>query len=944
MEDDNEERFTRNKIYKNEESINSKNSKQNKYSKVHSFFDEDTLNEEKFDNINYYNNYNMKNRINNNDEEEEELDEEENDLSSEDDYENKFKNIKIGILKLKLNILNKIIIAKIQKYYFYFISKINLKIKCNEIFIKGDNFLYSKIKLKTSDANKFYALKKLIYAIRKNAFDKLIKQNYFYQWKSIYEDKYLFNSFNDVEKSAKINIYKFCSILMNIFNKNYEYNYYLKFFMKKWKTLMNQKEIYENKIKKGMLLLSNLFNRKIRKIFKKFPRNFLHLKQKSNLFKAFNNNKQITYIVEDKEKYYLRGLQDFYSYKKKYINLLRQNKLLKIIEKLDIKNKVNKNAFIFFHLLKNSSKMTKYKKQIKNLNNSMIDLKYDSMLNAAIIIKFILNEHICNNLFTSKKIFFEKLYNRYQFNSIRNKYNSIDDIKDEKEKKEINKIRIKNQRILALQKILIINNNHKLYYGNLNIQLKESLLLKYFKLWKKYVFVVSINESLKKLSCQKIFLLLNNVLLCNIKRNFLYKLKKNSIQNNFKKKKYYYFAFFIYILLKQHISVFITKGVFYFIKQIWNKKQNSIYQKNNKYLKCKTLYLIYKKYHDIIKCKYLTKWYFIYSNSNRKKKIIQEKIKSILINIDNLSKNHILSTIFNNWHKKTKEIETEEKKKELKIYFYLNKFITMKHLKTLWLYLKKWSTKRTNLKNDLNLNYENLLIQLEQIKKENDDLVAIYYKKRQEYAKTLYDYNYMKKYYCDNCINEKEDEIDYMSLKSSEIKEAGKPFDTFMPSQNKNDTQSNDNSRYLKKTLGDNSIKPKSGIPISLDENNFSVNEENKLQSENSLMNISDEDELSNYVGRKITQNALETNNSKNKVDESNINNITEKNYTHDDNNDYNDINNNIDDYKNEYEEQKKYYENYINILLEKKNELLEMKNLLMSQKLNASKSGENYE
>ena len=446
---------------------------------------------------------------------------------------------------------------------------------------------------------------------------------------------------------------------------------------------------------------------------------------------------------------------------------------------------------------------------------------------------------------------------------------------------------------------------------------------------------------MKKLSCQKIFLILNNVLLCNIKRNILYKLKKNSIQNNFKKKKYYYFAFFIYILLKQHISVFITKGVFYFIKQIWNKKQNSIYQKNNEYLKCKTLYLIYKKYHDIIKCKYLTKWYFIYSNLNRKKKIIQEKIKSILINIDNLSKNHILSTIFNNWHKKTKEIETEEKKKELKIYFYLNKFITMKHLKTLWLYLKKWSTKRANLKNDLNLNYENLLIQLEQIKKENDDLVAIYYKKRQEYAKTLYDYNYMKKYYCDNCINEKEDEIDYMSLKSSEIKEAGKPFDTFLPSQNKNDTQSKDNSRYLKKTLGDNSIKPKSGVPISFDENNFSVNEENKLQSENSLMNISDEDELSNYVGRKITQNALETNNSKNKVDESNINNITEKNYTHDDNND---INNNIDDYKNEYEEQKKYYENYINILLEKKNELLEMKNLLISQKMNASKSGENDE
>ena len=44
--------------------------------------------------------------------------------------------------------------------------------------------------------------------------------------------------------------------------------------------------------------------------------------------------------------------------------------------------------------------------------------------------------------------------------------------------------------------------------------------------------------------------------------------------------------------------------------------------------------------------------------------------------------------------------------------------------------------------------------------------------------------------------------------------------------------------------------------------------------------------------------------------------------------------------YLNKY----KLNKNYINILLEKKNELLEMKNLLMSQKLNASKSGENYE
>ena len=45
-----------------------------------------------------------------------------------------------------------------------------------------------------------------------------------------------------------------------------------------------------------MLILSNLFNRKIRKVFKKFPRNYLNLKQKVGIFKTFNDNKQINYI------------------------------------------------------------------------------------------------------------------------------------------------------------------------------------------------------------------------------------------------------------------------------------------------------------------------------------------------------------------------------------------------------------------------------------------------------------------------------------------------------------------------------------------------------------------------------------------------------------------------------------------------------------------------
>ena len=263
----------------------------------------------------------------------------------------------------------------------------------------------------------------------------------------------------------------------------------------------------------------------------------------------------------------------------------------------------------------------------------------------------------------------------------------------------------------------------------------------------------------------------------------------------------------------------------------------------------------------------------------------------------------------------------------------MNKLITMKHLTTLWLYFKKWSTITINLNNEYN--YENLLIELEQIRKENDDLVAIYYKKRQEYAKTLYDYNYMKKYYCDSCINEKEDEIDYMSLKSNDIKEAGMP-DSLKINANKVDII-NDNSKHFKKTFGETSSKQKSGVPISFDENNFVVNEENKIQTD-SNMSLEEEDESNNYVGKKVSQCTQETIHGKDVLEEENNNfilNIKSIN-NYDQDNSIN-KNENLNDYRNEYEEQKKYYENYINILLEKKNELIEMKNMLKNQKENIS-------
>ena len=232
MDDLDANNYSEDKNFKNMDFFITDYSKQNNYIKTHTSFDEKTINENNFDISNY--NYEMKNKNNINNENEE-YQEDENDISSEDEYDYHLKTVKIGILRVKLNILNKIIISKIQKYYYYFISKVNLKIKSNEIFLQDDNFLYSKLKLKTSEANKFYALKKLIYVVRKNSYEKLLKQNYFYHWKIIKEDKYLFNK---NKESYLINSVKLCSLLVNIFNKNYDYKYFLKYFISKWKFLI----------------------------------------------------------------------------------------------------------------------------------------------------------------------------------------------------------------------------------------------------------------------------------------------------------------------------------------------------------------------------------------------------------------------------------------------------------------------------------------------------------------------------------------------------------------------------------------------------------------------------------------------------------------------------------------------------------------------------------
>ena len=553
-----------------------------------------------------------------------------------------------------------------------------------------------------------------------------------------------------------------------------------------------------------------------------------------------------------------------------------------------------------------------------------------------------------------KNFFFQKIYNYFKFTQLFNQYKKyykgiIEKIKNKDDKEQLYFIRTIYRKIFALQKILILNNRHKFFYNGLNMHLNHSLLQKYLYIWKNNTFNISIDKYLKKLSTQKIFLILYDILINKIKMTCFYFIKKRSIKSAFNDDKNKYFSYYLYLYLKHHILLNHLKNAFYFIKNYdinnsGNKKEFQI----NIFFKLKKIYLIYKKYILLKKYKYLIKWNIIVNNISQLKKNCQEKMRNLLIKIDNSGYNSLLSRIFNKWKKNIDLNNNDSQIKEIKKIFYLNKFISMKSLMLKWIHFKKWlNTYNINAKNILN--YEKLLIELEQLRKDNDDLIAIYYKKRQEYAKTLYDYNYMKKYYCDKCINENDDEIDYMSLKSSDIKEAGKMANSLLISQNKIDV-SKDNSKNIRsknneeKNENDNT-KYKGSYGLTSDgNNNFIVNEENKLQSSNSnMISLSEDEDMSSHIGKKIPQCTGETIFSKNLFIEdnasknSNNNMINTINYKSK-NKDNEDEESNrkesiIKEYQKEYEEQQKYYENYIKILLKKKNELIQMKNMLKKQK-----------
>ena len=842
--------------------------------------------------------------MNNSDNEEDDNSNEQVELISDDEYDEKVKDIKYGIMKVKLLLMKDIIYRHIKYFFFIFTEKMRLKNKMVNLFIKDDNFLYIFPREKIYKFNNHIATKRLTYVIKKYRYRQIfLLQNAFSLWK-INTDLISMIFVPKKESLRRQRCLNFISVCHKIITKQESYLslYRLSFLM--WYTKSRKNEILYSKFTRACIILGNIFNQTLSYAFHKFPCNYLYLKQMSEkiqkelqcegIVKDINaNNKEI-----NMEKIVNSSLIQFREEKKSYYILQKKKKLLKIVSKMNLKNCVNRRVYYAFRKMRSiTSTVIQNEKENRKLNDMLIDLKCDSLINGSLMLKIILEKNSKCDLLILKRKFYDNLISKVKFmNTLvdySHKYKKIPGMLQTNKKIELLTIRNQFRKIFGLHKIFLIREHHKYLFCDLNINLKNSYLQGCFYRWKGTICNTVLKKNKKILSLNECVFKLNQILFANIRNSFITRLM---LYGNIKVQKDKMYKLSISSFVNQIDLFFIKRKLFVFY-DIFYRYSSTAKRLKDKSIALQLMISIYRNKKCVnIKCYHFIKWKSISQILSYEDKILNDYHSSNdLVNNDNekhffivlsklltlvrLKQNRIMRSYINQWKFNMKknyyrsnisidsmiiqnmstillDYENEDNKlkheiSKLKSSLIKNQFlihiIYSKNYNVLYHYFARWSKNIFSFSN-----FKDLLAQSEQIKKENDALIPSYYDKKNQYKKTIYDYEYMKKHYCKECMGE-EFEIDYKSI----------------------------NNEVFTENRSNNEIDTESDMHIDTDEDMNNLNQIN-----------------TNTEGNKI-------------ADKENL----------------------IKEYQNEYNQQLKYYEDYITTMEKKKEELLAMKQMLLEKK-----------
>ena len=705
----------------------------------------------------------------------------ENIIENIEEIQDKVNEIKYGILTVKLSILNNILKSKIKTYFSFFLNKIFLKRSFINLFSESDNFLeiipknHQKI-----DYYKYYSIKRLIYIIKDIKFRHYLKKNAFLLWKI--QTKFLPNSIIKNNKYSNY-LYNLIFIISKIIHKKNSIFYKKKILLFLWFEKIKKKNI---RTKRGIIIIKNLLNRRISNYFYLFHQNYFYLKYKSNIMKEELKDYLKKFVINDKDIYY-KTLIDYYSLTRKLKNYQKKSILLKLFNKIEIKNYINQNLFQAFYKMRFFAySISSINNENKKLNEILLNLKCDTLINSSLIIKTILNNKIKNSILFKKRIFLNRLIEKSNMiNTIleyKNKYKLLPSLIEEKNKSNFCLLRNNFKKIILLRNIFLIRIKHKNIFTEYNISINQyDNIQTCFNKWKQINNDIKTKNEIKLFKFSEIYYLikkkiilnngnkfLGNLLIKSYKKTFIHNYSKQylyvliSLLRNILHKKFLFFLMRFKVYKSSYFNDNLKKIklkqiflYFQYFKKLKNKKR-----KNYSYYELSKLYELYLLYFKKKIMKYINKWrknlrianIKIYKNNNR---IIDK----------NIFKN--MTYILLEYEKQDDGLYKEISliKKSLNKPNILFDLILKKHYRTLLNYFIIWY-KVINSSSSLC----DLYIQSEKIKEENNILINTYYKKKNQFKKVISDYRYMKKHYCEKCIGENL-EIDYKSIKSDELNE-----------------------------------------------------------------------------------------------------------------------------------------------------------------------------
>ena len=663
----------------------------------------------------------------------------ENIIENIEEIQYKVNEIKYGILTVKLSMLNNIIKSKIKTYFSIFLNKIFLKRSFINLFSESDNFLeiipknHQKI-----DYYKYYSIKRLIYIIKDIKFRHYLKKNAFLLWKI--QTKFLPNSIIKNNKYSNY-VYNLIFIISKIIHKKNYIVYTKKIFLFIWFEKIKKKNI---RTKRGIIIIKNLINRKISNYFYLFPKNYFYLKYKSNIIKEELKDYLKKFVINDKDIYY-KTLIDYYSLTRKLKFYQKKSILLKLFNKIEIKNYINQNLFQAFYKMRFFAySISSINNENKKLNEILLNLKCDTLINSSLIIKTILNNKIKNSILFKKRIFLNRLIEKSNMiNTIleyKNKYKLLPSLIEEKNKSNFCLLRNNFKKIILLRNIFLIRIKHKNIFTEDNIYINQSDNFQTcFNKWKQITNDIKTKNEIQLFKLSEINYLIKKKIILNNGNKFL----GNLLIKSYKKT-------FIHNYLKQYLYVLISlirnilhKKFLFFLMRFKVYKSSSYFNNNQKKIKLKQIFLYFQYFKKLKNKKRknysyyeLSKLYELYLLYFKQKimKYIKKWRKNLRINNIKLYKNNnriIDKNIFQNMTFILLEYEKQDDRlyKEISLIKQaLNKpnilfeLVLKKHYGTLLKYFINWY-KVINSSSSLC----DLYIQSEKIKEENNILINTYY-------------------------------------------------------------------------------------------------------------------------------------------------------------------------------------------------------------------------